>query len=235
MTPQIRLHPAKTILPLVALFFMLTGTVCAAQRDYLGRYDAYVGFSNINAPFVNNLNQPGVGAQIGMVHNRWFASGFDYSHETGTGPLTPGLLTKQLQMELAASLPPGYNLRIPTDVTIQTFGGGTQFTYRRFAAAPIFLHPVLSILRTEATPHPGDPIAAAIAHGLIPSGHKTDLTGGYGFGGGVDLRVTKHVSARMQFDAAWSHPMSDILGNGGWIYRAGIGPSFHFGRDMNRR
>ena len=230
-----RFRFGRTILSLLALPLVLTGTICSAQRDYLSRYDAYVGFSNINAPFVNNLNQPGVATQIGMVHNRWFASGFDYSYESGTGPLTAGLLTKELQMQLAAALPPGYNLRIPTDVTIQTFGGGTQLTYRRFAVAPIFLHPVLTILRTSATPHPGDPIAAAVSHVLIPSGHKTDVSGGYGFGGGTDLRITKHVSARMQFDAAWTHPMNDILGNGGWIYRVGIGPSFHFGRDMNHR
>jgi hypothetical protein len=235
LTPHVRFLHGKTILPLVVLCLMLPAVVCSAQHQYLGRYDAYVGFSNINAPFVNNLNQPGVGTQIGMVHNRWLASGFDYSYETGTGPLTAGILTKQLQMELAATLPPGYNLHIPTDVTIQTFDGGTQLTYRRFAAAPIFVHPVLTLLRTEATPHPGDPIAAAISHALIPSGHKTDITGGYGIGGGTDLRITRHVSARVQLDAAWTHPMNDILGNGGWIYRCGIGPSFHFGRDMNHR
>jgi hypothetical protein len=225
----------RNALPLVALLLLLTETICFAQRGYVGKYDAYVGFSNINAPFVNNLNQPGVGVQFGMAHNRWLASGLDYSVQSGTGPLTAGLLTKQLQMGLSAALPPGYNLRLPTDVKIQTFAGGTQLTYRRFARAPIFLHPVLTALRIEATPRPKDPIEAAVAHALVPSGKKVDVTPGFGFGGGTDLRISKHLSARMQMDAAWSHPVNDILANGGWIIRAGVGPSFHFGRDINSR
>ena len=83
-------------LPLLALLVLLTGTSCFSQQGYMGRYDAYVGFSNINAPFVNNLNQPGIGIQSGMVHNRWLESGLDYSVQSGTGPLTANLLTKSL-------------------------------------------------------------------------------------------------------------------------------------------
>lgn len=225
----------RNALPLLALLVLLTGTICFAQRGYVSKYDMYVGFSNINAPFVNNLNQPGIGVQFAMVHNRWLESGLDYSVQSGTGPLTADLLTKSLQMGLAAALPPGYSLRLRTDVNIQTFAGGTQLTYRRFARAPIFFHPVLTALRIEATPRPKDPIQAAIAHALVPSGKKIDLTPGFGFGGGTDLRISKHLSARMQMDGAWSHPMNDILGNGGWIIRAGVGPAFHFGRDINNR
>ena len=219
----------------MTLLLLLTGTNCPGQRGYLGRYDAYVGFSDINAPFVNNLNQPGLAFSVGMVHNRWLASGLDYSVQSGTGPLTSSVLTKQLQAGLAETLPPGYNFRLPTDVKIQTFAGGTQLTYRRFDRAPIFIHPVLTALRIEATPRPKDPVAAAIAHALTPSGKKVDVTGGYGLGGGTDLRISKHVSARMEMDLAWCHPVNDILGSGGWIIRGSFGPSFHFGRDVNRK
>lgn len=235
MTLHTPIRLGRGILPLLAIAFLLACPCCFAQRDYIGKYDLYVGFSDINAPYVNNLNQVGVGIQGGMALNRWLSSGVDYSVESGTGPLTPGLLTKSLQMGLAAELPPGYNLRIPTDVKIQTFAAGTLLTYRRFAAATIFLHPTLTAFWIDVTPHPGDPIAAAITHALVPTGKKRDLTGGYGLGGGTDLRITKHVSARMMFDAAWSHPIDDILGNGGWIYRMSVGPSFHFGRDLNSR
>lgn len=235
MNLQTPFRLGRGVLPLLALAFMLAGTCCSAQREYIGKYDAYVGFSDINAPFVNNLNQPGFGVQAGMAHSRWLSSGIDYSRESGTGPLTTGLLTKSLQAELAAGLPPGYNLRVPTDVKIQTFAAGTLLTYRRFASAPILLHPTLTAFKIDATPRPGDPIAAAVIHVLVPSGTKRDLSGGYGFGGGTDLRISKHVSARMLFDAAWSHPINDILGNGGWLYRFSVGPSFHFGRDINNR
>ena len=217
----------------MTLLLLLTGTTCFAQRDYLSKYSSYVGFSNINAPFVNNLNQPGLGAQFGMVHNRWVESGLDYSVQNGTGPLTADLLTNRLQAGLAAALPPGYTLRLPMNVNIQTFAGGPQLTYRRFARAPIFIHPVITALRIAATPRPKDPIQAAIARALVPSGKKVDITPGFGFGGGTDLRISKHLSLRMQMDGAWSHPVDDILGHGGWILRAGVGPAFHFGRDMN--
>jgi hypothetical protein len=224
----------RGFLPLLTFACLLAATRCSAQREYIGRYDLSVGFSDINAPFVNNLNQVGVGTQIGMVHNRWLASGFDFSTQSGNTPLTANLLPTTLQLELGAALPPGYSLRVPTDITIQTYSAGTQLTLRHYGSATFFIHPVLSAFHIEATPHPGDPIAAAAIKFLIPSGKKTDTSGGYGIGGGTDLHLTRHMSARMQLDAAWSHPVNDLLGNGGWIYRFSVGPSFHFGHDINK-
>lgn len=234
MILHIRTRLGLGILPLLALVCLLAATRCSAQREYMGRYDLFVGFSDINAPFVNNLNQVGVGTQVGMVHNRWLASGVDYSIQSGTTPLTANLLPANLQAELSAFLPSGYSLRVPTDITIQTFSVGTQLTYRHFAAATFFVHPVLSAFHITATPKPGDAIATAVIALLVPSGKKTDTAGGYGIGGGTDLHLTKHLSARMQMDAAWCHPVNDILANGGWIYRFSIGPSFHFGHDVNK-
>lgn len=224
----------RGILFLLVFVSLFAGTRCSAQHEYIGRYDLSVGFSDINAPFVNNLNQVGVDTQVGIVHNRWLASGFDYSTQSGNTPLTANLLPANLQTELGAFLPPGYNLRVPTDITIQTYSVGTQLTLRHFIPAPVFIHPVLSAFHIDATPKPGDPIAAAVIHVLVPAGKKTDTAGGYGIGGGTDLHLTKHMSARLQLDAAWCHPVNDILANGGWIYRFSIGPSFHFGRNINK-
>jgi hypothetical protein len=84
----------------------------------------------------------------------------------------------------------------------------------------------------SATLHPGDPVATAVVAQLVPSGKKLDWTGGYGAGGGTDVRVSQHLSARMQADMVWSHPMNDLLGKGFWIYRFSVGPSFHFGRNI---
>ncbi len=233
MTTQNRTRLGRILLPLLAILVLSVADCCRAQQGYIGRYDAFVGFSNINAPFVNNLNQPGFGTQVGIVHNRWLASGFDYSVQDGSTPLTPNLLTKTLQLELAASLPTGYNLRVPTDLNIQTFTAGTQLVYRHFDKTTLFVHPVLSAFRVKATPHPGDPIATVVAAMLVPKGYKLDWAGGYGVGGGADVHVTRHMSARMAVDIAYSHPMNDILGNGGWIYRFTVGPSFHFGHSVN--
>jgi hypothetical protein len=225
----------RGFLPLLAALVLFAAVCCPAQQSYIGRYDAFVGFSDINAPFVNNLNQPGVNIQGAIVNNRWISSGFDYSIQKGTGPLTASLLPLTLQQELKAELPPGYNLRIPTDATIQTFAAGSQLTYRHYAKTTVFIHPVLCAFRVTATPHPTDPISTAVVAALIPSGTKRDWTGGYGIGGGAELYLSKHLSAHMETDAVWSHPINDILANGGWIYRFSVGPVFHFGRNIEAR
>lgn len=225
----------RATFPLLAVLVLFAAACCPAQQSYISKYDAFVGFSDINAPYVNNLNQPGVALQGGIANNRWLASGFDYSVQSGTGPFTASLLPTNLQQALAAQLPPGYNLRVPTDVTIQTFAAGSQLVIRHFAKATILVHPVLCAFHVTATLHPGDPIATAVVAQLVPSGKKADWTGGYGIGGGTELRVSKHLGARMQSDFVWSHPMNDLLANGGWIYRFSVGPAFHFGPNIESR
>ena len=235
MTLHNRNRFERGVLPLLAALVLFAAVCCPAQQSYVGKYDAFVGFSDINAPFVNDLNQPGVNVQGAVKNNRWLAWGFDYSWEKGTGPLTASLMPVTLQQELKAELPPGYNLRIPTDVTIQTFAAGSELTYRHYAKTMVFIHPVLCALRVTATPRPTDPISKAVVAALIPSGTKRDWTGGYGIGGGAELYLSKHLSAHMETDAVWSHPINDILANGGWIYRFSVGPVFHFGRNIEAR
>lgn len=235
MTLYIRNRFRRAVLPLLAVLVLFAAVCCPAQQGYISKYDTFVGFSDINAPYVNNLNQPGVAIQGGMANNRWIASGFDYSVQNGSGPFTASLLPSNLQQALAAQLPPGYKLRVPTDVTIQTFAVGSQLTLRHFAKATLLIHPVLGAFRVNATLHPGDPIAKAVVAQLVPSGKKSDWTAGYGIGGGTELRVSQHLGARMQTDLIWAHPMNDLLGTGGWIYRFTIGPAFHFGPNIESR
>lgn len=208
------------------------GTNYPPRPGYVGRYDVYAGFSDINAPFVNNLNQPGFGLQVGVLTKTWFATGFDFSNENGATSLTPSLLPTTLQQELGAGLPPGYVLSVPTHVNIKTFAFGPQLTYRHFHSATLLFHPALSAFRISATPHPTDPVATAVTQLLVPQGTKVDWVGAYGVGGGADLRITRHLSARMQADFAWCHPFNDILANGGWISRFSVGPAFHFGHNI---
>jgi len=232
VTSHNRTGIAPRFLPLLTIFLCLATAFGFAQSEYVGRYDLFAGFSNVSAPFVNNLEQPGFGMQFGVLNRKRIASGFDYSVQSGTTNLTPNLLPNSLQRALAAELPPGYKLSVPTNLTIQTFTGGSQYVYRHFHSQALFLHPVLSAFRVEATPRPTDPIAAVVSHILVPKGTKRDWVGAYGLGGGTDIHVSQHLSARVQMDAAWTHPMNDILAHGGWIYRFSVGPAFHFGRNV---
>ena len=222
--------------PRRAKLFLLPALLVAArlihaQQRYVGRYDLYTGFSDLNTPGLNNINQLGFHLQAGLNTSRRLGLGFDYSVQTGSTHLTTGLATPTIQRALAAELPPGYQLYIPFSANTQTFTAGGQYVYRHYHAATFFVRPVLAAFRIAATPHPTDQIGTLVAAQLTPHGTKTDWTGAYGAGGGVEFPLTRHVGARVQFDAGWNHPFNDVLGRGNWSYRSSVGPAFHFGRN----
>jgi hypothetical protein len=211
-----------------------------AQQDYVGRYDIYNGFATLDAPAVNLITR-GYHLQAGWNWKRWAALGFDYSVTTGHTSLTPNLLPTALQQELAQQIlaliqagviPPTYQVYVPVDSNTQTFAAGPNFNYRKFQHVTLFIRPSLGAVRETATPHPHDMVTAAIAQELVPAGKKTDWTGFYGFGGGYDLNMTKHIAIRMQTDIVYFHIFNDLLRDGRWDFRWSIGPTFHFGGNI---
>ena len=215
------------------LGLLIVAPLCRAQQQtYIGRYDLYTGFSDLNTPGLNNINQVGFHLQAGLNTRRWLAYGLDYSIQTGSTHLTPGLATRALQQQLAAELPPGYNLYIPFSATTQTITAGGQFVSRHYRHATLFARPVLTAFRIAATPHPTDAIGTLVAAQLVPQHTKVDWVGAFGAGGGIELPITRHLGVRAQFDAGWNHPFNDILGRGNWSYRYSIGPAFHFGHNI---
>lgn len=225
--------PPRLLCVLALLCF--AAPLCRAQEQpYVGRYDLYTGFSDLNTPGLNNINQVGFHLQAGLNTSGRLAYGLDYSIQNGATHLTPGLATPALQRELAAELPPGYNLYIPFSATTQTITAGGQIVFRHYRRATLFARPVLTAFRIAATPHPTDAIGTLVAAQLVPQGTKVDWVGAYGAGGGVEFAVTRHLGVRAQFDAGWNHPFNDILGRGSFSYRYSIGPAFHFGRNVAR-
>jgi hypothetical protein len=155
--------------------------------------------------------------------------------------VTPDLLPTALQQQLGAQLgqlaaagllPSGYNLVVPASSTTHSFALGPQLAYRHFSKVTIFLRPSMGAIREAATPKPGDPIAAAIAKQLAPSGRKTDTTGFYGFGYGFDILLSRHFAIRTQGDLVWDHLFNDLLREGRWTTRFSVGPCFNFGRNI---
>ncbi|ADW70019.1 hypothetical protein [Granulicella tundricola] len=214
-----------------------------AQKDYVGKYDVYAGFADINAPALG-LNQPGFHTQIGINPRRWYSVGFDFSIASGSEVLTTSELPAALQAQVNGAqqqyiafglLPPNYQLRVNTDARTETYALGPQLIYRKYSKVALFLRPSLGALHESATPHPSDPFQQVVVAELAPRGTKTDWTGFYGVGGGGDFRMTQHFGLRMQLDAVYNHPFNDILANGRWTYRASIGPSFHFGKNVTGR
>lgn len=214
-----------------------------AQQTSVKRYDAYAGFTDIDAPDLG-LNQKGFHAQAGMNVRRWYSVGFDYSVVSGSELLTTGLLPAALQAQVNGAqaqyialglLPANYVLMVPTDVFTQTFALGPQLVYRHFSKVTLFVRPSLGALRERAVPHPADAFQTVVVKNLAPAGVKRDWTGFYGLGGGADVRVNDWLGIRGQMDVVRNHPFNDILANGRWTFRYSAGPSFHFGRELGTR
>ncbi|MGB7760535.1 MAG: hypothetical protein WBL61_11935 [Bryobacteraceae bacterium] len=225
------------LLPLALAAASLPGF---GQQTYVSRFDLFTGYTYLDSPAVS-LGENGFHFQAGVRPLTWMSLGFDYSISEGILTLKPNMLLPSLQQELGAELgqlaaageiPAGYTLTVPAHSRTQTFAGGPQFSYRHFSAVTLFIRPSAGAIHEYATPRPGDPIAAGIAAQLAPSGYKVDTVVFYGFGGGVDLNLSRHVGLRVQADFVHDHLFSDLLANGRNTVRVSIGPCFNLGKNI---
>ncbi len=210
------------------------------QQDYVGRFDAFGGFTYLNSPHVS-LAEKGFHLQTGVRVVRWLSLGFDYSRATGDLTLTPNLLPSALAGQLAEQiaalqaagrLPAGYALVVPSSSTTQTFAAGPQVASHRWKLLTLFLRPSVGLIHEVAMPHPGDPFATGVVQSLAPSGQKTDTVLFYGFGGGGDVNITKNFGIRIQADFVHDHLFKDILKDSRNTVRFSIGPTVQFGGNV---
>lgn len=228
------------VLSLFGLLTLLFPAPAFCGQDYVGQFDVYNGFAYFNSPDIN-LSQRGYHLQLGYNAKTWLALGFDYSVVVGTLPLTANLLKPSLQsaiqaqlmpLVLAGVIPPTYQLSVPTNSTTQTFAAGPQYEYRHFSRVTLFARPSIGAIYEVATPHATDAIATAVVRGLAPSGQKTQWTGFYGVGGGLEVNVTKHFALRMQADYVHNTLFTDLLKSARNTTRLSIGPAFHLGKNV---
>ena len=223
--------------------FLLLALPLFGQQTYVTRYDAYVGYAFLDSPHIG-LFENGVAAQVGFRPKTWMSFGFDYSYTTGDGTITPGLLPDALQQGLGAELaqlvaagviPSSYQLVVPIHSKTQTFAVGPQLAYRGLTHFTLFWRPVFAgAIHEYATPVPTDQIAAAVVANLTPTGHKTDTAGFVGFGGGIDILLTKHLAIRTQADLVYDHLFNDLLKDGRFTTRFSVGPAFNFGPNIKK-
>lgn len=218
---------------------ILTGSAVLAQQDYIGHYDVYAGYMYLSSSLID-LGESGFHTQLGTNPAKWYSLGFDFSTGTGNTVLVPKMLKSSLQQQINAmvapleaagiQLPP---LQVPFHSQSQTFATGPQINYRHFKAVTLFIRPDLGAIHEDAHlyPNPDAALVVGLVNQLVPGDVKTDWTYFYGFGGGIDLNLTRYVGLRMQADFVRDHLFSDLL-NARNSVRFSVGPTFHMGRSV---
>ena len=223
---------------IIAVIILLTVPALAQQpsQQYVGRYDAFTGFSYFATPNIN-LYQRGFNGEFGVNVRRWVAFGGDFAVVEGRSSLVPNELKSSLVSQLApvlATLPPGYNLYVPFNSTTYTYSAGPQINIRKWKKVMFFVRPALGAMHQVVTPRPIDGIQTAIVGALVPSGVKKDTVPFYGVGWGWDLRVSDRFALRFGFDYVHTNLCDDILKKGQNTIRMSVGPTFRWGENVEK-
>ena len=220
---------------LLLVFLSLSVVTCVAQKqEYVGQYDAYVGYAYLTTPNMN-LAQRGFQAQFGYNWKRWAALGFDTSYFGGGSSLTVPQLNNATIAKLAPVLAnyPGFVPWTPYTANTFTITGGPQLNYRHFKYVTLFIHPDLGAMYQSVTAQPPNPLMGAIVKGLLgPSMSTSQWTAFYGVGGGFDVNVSKHVGLRFQSDWVYTQLFTDLLRNPQYTWRMSASPTFRFGKNV---
>jgi hypothetical protein len=216
------------------LLLLLIPTFSFAQQEYVGRYDAFTGFSYL-ASSKMDLYQRGFNGEFGVNVTRWLALGGDYSILNGRSSILPKEMDPSVQAKLAAFaplIPAGYTLYVPFEATTQTYSAGPQINFRHWKPVTIFVRPALGAIHEAVTPKPRDNLQMAVVGALAPSGHKYDTTYFYGAGGGFDVNASRHVGLRVGVDFVHTFLFEGFLGSSRNSVRISVGPTFRFGRNV---
>jgi hypothetical protein len=223
---------------LLVAFLLLFTLSCFAQQDYVGQWDAYVGYAFLQTPNMSLFQSPGVHTQAGYNWKPWVALGFDYTYATGSSGINPSMLNSATAAKLAPiipHLPPGYfptYVYAPYNATTYTITGGPQLNYRKMRSVTLFAHPDIGYYHQSVSLHSNDPIMQQIIGALVPGSKTTDSGVFYGFGGGLDANFTKHFGIRTQADFVHTTLFSNLLKDGQNTIRFSIGPTVHFGKNI---
>ncbi len=222
---------------LVAALLFCLSAVAVAQQDYVGRYDAYGGFSYLSAPDIG-LGQWGFNTQVGVNVKRWLAFGFDYSVQTGSTSLRPDELNGATLAKLAPvlpELPAGFY--VPFDATTQTFAAGPQLEYRHFKRFTLFIHPSIGAIHEHINLETSPEVSPALLSGLegllgVKGSSLSNTTYFYGVGGGADFNATKHLHFRCDVEYVHTFLFSDLLAQPRNAIRVSAGPTVNFGGNV---
>jgi len=236
----------------IAVFVLVLAiaTPASAQTPPFQKWDMYAGYSYLNTPS-KDLTQHGYNLSFGHNVNKWLALGIDISRFNGSAPQpsTGAEVAKRISPTLLAGVPapllqalPGVKVQLPVDASTTTFAAGTQFQLRKNRWVTPFFRPFVGAFHGRAE---GDPTKVTIVS--LPAGVSATQVGavlaaipqsvmknavtqsetvlGYGFGGGVDLNISKPIGIRFATDfihtSLFDGKQNNIRIATGLIYRFG--------------
>ena len=232
------LRTFKVMAVVSVIIFSLSAIASAQQtsQQYVGRYDAFAGFSYFATPTIN-LYQRGFNGEFGVNVRRWVALGGDFAVVQGRSSLVPNELNSKVGAQLGpvlAILPQGYNLYVPFDSTTYTYSAGPQINIRKWKPVMFFVRPALGAMHQVVTARPIDGIQTAVVGSLVPGGVKRDTVPFYGVGWGWDVRMSDHFAVRFGFDYVHTKLFENMLKKGQNTIRISVGPTVRWGKNVER-
>jgi hypothetical protein len=220
----------------VVLLVLMLAAVGYSQQGYVGRIDGFGAYSYFTSPRLN-LVARGFNGQAGVNLNRWLAMGFDFSVFDGHTTLYPNMLNASVKANLGATIPPALmpSVYIPYTARIYEYAAGPQINIRKLKWATFYVHPDLGALHVDVTANPSNAFQQMLVNNLVgPTGKTSDTVVFWGIGGGIDWNVTKHMSLRTGCDLVRMNMFQSMLDGPRNSVRISVGPSFHFGGNVEK-
>lgn len=225
----------------IVFLFLLATVPVFAQQEYVGRFDVSSGFSYLAEPKIN-LAERGVNLQGGVNVTRWLTLGADWNYWWGHSTIFPNQLTTANQQALGQGLQQfwtanpqffGQPVFVPFDSNTWSFAAGPQLNIRKFSKVTLFVRPVVGVMHEVVTLKPTNESSTFATGALLGNTNKkADTTTFYGFGGGFDLKFSKHVALRAQSDFVHVFLFEGTLKDSRNASRVSIGPAFNWGGNV---
>jgi len=221
-----------------ALFCGVIILVCLpaiAQQTDINKYTLFTGFDYMISP-ARNLTERGLEADIGYTARPWLGLGFDFGALgsdvfSGAGTISGGETVYAPLVNQVLGPGAADAIHVPFKSTTYTFAAGPQFYIRKFEKVTFLARPGLGgIHETADITFPQDlGLLFQTLHLTPPNSHQVDTEFFFGFGGGFDVNVSKHIGVRFAADWVNTHLFSNLLTPRQNYIRFSLGPTWKWG------
>jgi|SRR5579871_1473811 hypothetical protein len=221
------------------LLLVLILTLCLpamAQQTDINRYTFFTGFDYMISP-ARNLTERGFEGDIGVTAKPWLGLGFDFGALgsdvlSGAGTIGGSETIFAGPVNQSGLVPGGASaIHVPFKSTTYTFAAGPQFYIRKWQKVTFLVRPGLGGIHESADITFPATLAPLFTYLQlpVPNSHQTDTQFFFGFGGGLDVNVSRTVGVRFAADWVNTHLFSNLLTPRQNYVRFSFGPTWRWG------